>query len=124
MIDHVSIPVGDLRKSSAFYEATLSEIGFKLMASKEHTVGFGKKYPEFWLNLRKNLTDKNISDGFHVCLRADSIEQINAFYTMALSLGASANGEPGFRKEYSNNYYAAFIMDFDGNRIEVVTFTN
>jgi catechol 2,3-dioxygenase-like lactoylglutathione lyase family enzyme len=124
MIDHVSISVRDLERSATFYEATLAEVGFKKLASRTHTVGFGKKYPELWLNVRPNLAPGQLSDGFHVCVRAASIDQVKAFFRTAITLGGKADGEPGFRPEYSDNYYAAFITDFDGNRIEVVTFTD
>lgn len=123
MIDHVSIPVRNLEKSAAFYESILTEVGIKKLTARANTVGFGKKYPEFWLNVRPSITHDNISDGFHVCLRARNTEQVNAFFRTAIALGGKADGEPGLRKEYNDNYYAAFITDFDGNRVEVVTFT-
>lgn len=120
MIDHVSIPVRDLTESTAFYESVLSEIGFAKLMEKPATVGFGKKYPEFWLNHRPD--GHGIGDGFHVCLRTRTADQVRNFHTRALALGARSDGEPGFRPEYSESYYAAFILDRDGNRIEVVTF--
>ena len=123
MIDHVSIAVKDLDVSTKFYEELLSVIGFSKLIEKKGTVGFGKKYPEFWLNERKNLNDSQISDGFHVCLRAASVELVNNFYNKAIELSARSGGEPGLREEYSATYYAAFIIDNDGNKIEVVTFT-
>ena len=123
MIDHVSIPVRDLERSAAFYEAILAEVNIKKLAQRTHTVGFGKRYPELWLNVRPTVAREQLSDGFHVCLRAASIEHVQAFFRTAMALGGKADGAPGFRQEYSDNYYAAFILDFDGNRIEVVTFT-
>lgn len=122
MIDHVSIPVKNLQESTDFYQQIFDPIGFKLMIEKQGTVGFGKKYPEFWLNERANLDSVNVSDGFHVCLRTASKESVQAFYDTALALGAAADGEPGYRDEYAPTYYAAFVKDRDGNRIEVVTF--
>jgi catechol 2,3-dioxygenase-like lactoylglutathione lyase family enzyme len=124
MIDHVSIPVSKLSESSEFYKSVLSELGLELLVSKEATVGFGKKYPEFWLNERLSHSPESTSDGFHVCLRAASVEQVNAFHKQALACGGKSNGEPGFRKQYSGSYYAAFIQDLDGNRIEAVTFVS
>lgn len=122
MIDHVSIPVKDLQESKAFYEQILDCIGFKLLIEKAGTVGFGKKYAEFWLNERPNHNAEDANDGFHVCLRTASAENVETFYETALAQGATVDGEPGYRDEYSPTYYAAFIKDKDGNRIEVVTF--
>jgi predicted lactoylglutathione lyase len=122
MIDHISIPVRDFAKSSKFYKVVLSQLGHELLVSEESTVGFGKKYPEFWLNERVSHASGSVADGFHICLRASSVAQVNEFYSTALSNGGISYGEPGIRQQYSNNYYAAFIQDFDGNRIEAVTF--
>ena len=123
MIDHVSIPVCDLDRSSRFYTAVLSILGFQKLAQKEGTVGYGKKYPEFWINQRSGPTAGQISDGFHVCLRARSVDIVQSFCEAARKLDGQIDGEPGYREEYTHNYYAAFVTDPDGNRIEVVTFT-
>ena len=64
----------------------------------------------------------HISDGFRVCLRARTTDQVRDFYTTATALGATSDGDPGFRPEYSNRYHAAFIRDPDVNGTEVVTF--
>jgi catechol 2,3-dioxygenase-like lactoylglutathione lyase family enzyme len=80
MIDHVSISVRALERSAAFYEAILAEVGIKKLVSRSRTIGFGKKYPEFWLNERPNVASEQLSDGFHVCLRAASIEHVQAFF--------------------------------------------
>ena len=63
-------------------------------------------------------------DGFHVCLRALSIQQVEAFFKTAIELGACSEGAPGFREQYDNAYYAAFMIDNDGNKVEVVTFVD
>ena len=93
MIDHVSIPVRDLTESTAFYESVLSEIGFAKLMEKPGTVGFGQKYPEFWLNHRSD--GHGISEGFHVCLRTRTTDQVRDFHTRALALGAQSDGAPG-----------------------------
>lgn len=121
MIDHVSIGVRDLAKAVALYEPLLSTLGHRKLTEEPGTVGFGKKYPEFWLNHRPNLAPQN-DNGTHVCLRCESMDAVNAFHATALAHGANSSGAPGLRPEYSENYYAAFITDTDGNKIEVVTF--
>jgi catechol 2,3-dioxygenase-like lactoylglutathione lyase family enzyme len=122
MIDHVSIGVGDLVAAAAFYEQVLSAIGLQKLIVRETTVGFGKSYPEFWLNARPGMASAAADSGSHLCLRASSQAQVDDFYEVALALGAESDGAPGIRPEYSDAYYAAFIRDADGNRIEAVTF--
>ena len=121
MIDHVSITVSDLARSTAFYAKILMPLGHKKLVTRATTVGFGKKYPEFWLNQRE--AEKNPS-GTHIALRARDREAVDAFYAAALAGGGACDGPPGFREAYSPRYYAAFIRDPDSNRIEAVTFVD
>lgn len=122
VIDHVSLPVRDLEQSTKFYESVLSKIGFKKLIEMPVTVGFGRKHPEFWLNHRPEMNERGLDEGFHVCLRARTIDAVQAFHEAATAAGAESDGAPGPRPQYSDRYYAAFIRDRDGNRIEVVTF--
>jgi catechol 2,3-dioxygenase-like lactoylglutathione lyase family enzyme len=122
VIDHVSLSVSDLARSVTFYESVLSKIGFKKLIEMPSTAGFGRKYPELWLNHRPTTDKHGAGDGFHVCLRARTVDEVNAFHEAAMAAGAENDGEPGPRLQYSANYYAAFIRDPDGNRLEVVTF--
>jgi catechol 2,3-dioxygenase-like lactoylglutathione lyase family enzyme len=120
MIDHISIGVRDLEKARRFYAAVLATLGFTQLREWPTAVGYGKKYPEFWINHRPDLV---VSDtGVHVCLRAPSTDAVDAFHAAALRAGASSDGAPGPRHEYVAGYYAAFIRDADGNRIEAITF--
>lgn len=121
MIDHVSIGVRDLKRSAELYTAALLPLGHLALTSRETTIGFGKKYPELWLNHRPGLSWPADS-GMHVCLRASSIEAVQGFFEAALAAGARADGAPGLRPEYHAQYYAAFVRDLDENLIEVVTF--
>lgn len=123
MIDHISIPVKNLAAAELFYTSVLAVIGYELIKRSPGTIGYGKKYPEFWLNERPAVKLNEISDGFHVCLRASSPEKVRDFYQAAIINGGISDGDPGYRAEYKQNYYAAFIKDPDGNKIEVVTFT-
>ena len=68
------------------------------------------------------MTTPDPSGGVHICLRAPNTEAVDAFHTAALQAGGQSDGAPGLRPEYNAAYYAAFIRDPDGNRIEVVTF--
>ena len=87
------------------------------------TIGFGKKYPEFWLNERRAMTPVDPDSGTHICLRAPSVEAVQAFHAAALAGGGTSDGAPGPRPEYTAGYYAAFMRDPEGNKIEAVTFT-
>jgi catechol 2,3-dioxygenase-like lactoylglutathione lyase family enzyme len=123
MIDHVSIPVRDLAAAARFYEPVLASLGMtKLREWPDAAIGFGKDYPEFWLNKRTGMALVPNDSGTHICLRAREQAAVDAFYAAALAAGGSSDGAPGFRKHYSDNYYAAFFRDPDGNRIEAVTF--
>jgi catechol 2,3-dioxygenase-like lactoylglutathione lyase family enzyme len=123
MIDHISIAVRDLRRGEPFYTALLAPLGMtKLREWPDAAIGFGKKYPEFWINRRDAMNRVADDSGVHICLRAPDRAAVDAFHAAALKAGGTSDGAPGFRAEYHDNYYAAFIRDPDGNRIEAVTF--
>ncbi len=122
MIDHVSIPVRRLAESADFYERVLRTIGLARLVDRRSTVGFGKKYPEFWLNARPDMAKVPEDTGNHVCLRAPNEASVRAFHARALAAGGRDAGEPGLRKASMTVYYGAFIFDLDGNKIEAVTF--
>lgn len=123
MIDHVSIAVRDLKTSAAFYEAVLAPLGLaKLVDRAPATIGFGKKYPEFWLNAREGLAPQPETTGAHVCLRAPGAAAVRAFHEAALANGGKTAGDPGPRQAAFTTYLGAFIFDPDGNKIEAVYF--
>jgi catechol 2,3-dioxygenase-like lactoylglutathione lyase family enzyme len=122
MIDHISVGVSDLERSARFYEATLATLGLSRLVTRPATIGFGKAYPEFWINLRANMTPVEPESGTHICLRAKSTGDVDAFHAAALKSGGKSDGAPGLRPHDRVRYYAAFVTDPDGNRIEAVTF--
>lgn len=122
MIDHVSITVSDLIASGLFYSAVLEPLGLSQLVERENTIGFGKRYPEFWLNVRQKAEMSPVNTGHHVCLRARSREAVDAFHRIALANGGEDDGAPGEREAAVTTYYGAFFRDPDGNRIEAVTF--
>ena len=122
MIDHVSVGVSDLQRSARFYELALAPLGLSKLVTRPATIGFGKAYPEFWINLRADMTQVAPDSGVHICLRAKSTGEIDAFHAAALNAGGQSDGGPGLRPHDRVRYYAAFIRDPDGNRIEAVTF--
>ena len=127
MIDHVSIAVRDLERASTFYAATLAPLGYAKLEARTTTVGFGKRYAELWLNHRPGMAvpvdDRDGGNGgAHVCLRAPSTAAVDGFHAAALAAGGASDGAPGLRPQHGEGYYAAFIRDPDGNRIEALTF--
>ena len=122
MIDHLSIGVRYLERSARFYETTLAPLGLSPLVRRPATVGFGKSYPEFWINLRAEMAQVAPDSGVHICLRAKSAGEVDAFHAAALKAGGRSDGAPGLRPHDRVRYYAAFIVDPDGNRIEAVTF--
>jgi catechol 2,3-dioxygenase-like lactoylglutathione lyase family enzyme len=122
MIDHISVGVSDLDRGARFYEATLAALGLTRLVTRPATVGFGKNYPEFWINLRAGMAKVAPESGTHICLRARTTAEVDAFHAAALDAGGVSDGPPGLRPHDRVKYYAAFVIDPDGNRIEAVTF--
>ena len=122
MIDHISVAVRDLERSARFYEAAVAPLGLSRLVTRPATVGFGKSYPEFWINLRGNMAPVEQGSGAHICLRAKSTGEVDAFHAAALNAAGRSDGAPGLRPHDRVRYYAAFVIDPDGNRIEAVTF--
>jgi catechol 2,3-dioxygenase-like lactoylglutathione lyase family enzyme len=122
MIDHVSVSVSDLDRSAVFYEAVLGVLGYSRLEVRAATIAFGKKYSEFWINHRPWMKPVDEDSGMHIALRASSEQMVEAFYAAALAHGGMSDGEPRLRPQHGDGYYAAFIRDPDGNRIEAVTF--
>ncbi|HXN70731.1 MAG TPA: VOC family protein [Bradyrhizobium sp.] len=122
MIDHISVGVRDLDLAARFYETALAPLGLSRLVTRPATIGFGKSYPEFWINLRAGMKQVAPESGVHICLRAKSAADVDAFHAAALSAGGRSDGAPGLRPHDRVRYYAAFVIDPDGNRIEAVTF--
>jgi catechol 2,3-dioxygenase-like lactoylglutathione lyase family enzyme len=122
MIDHISLQVSDLAKSTAFYQAVLEPLGLAKMFEFDGRVAFGKRYPELWLNLRANRPRAQDDPGAHVALRAPSEEAVRAFHAAALAHGGRDDGAPGPRPAALTTYFGAFVLDPDGNKIEAVNF--
>src|SRR5271165_4343927 len=90
MIDHVSICVRDLEQATRFYQVVLGTIGYKQLLVRPGTAGFGKTYPEFWINLRQKMTPIEADSGSHVALRAPTVAAVDAFHAAALAAGGNA----------------------------------
>jgi catechol 2,3-dioxygenase-like lactoylglutathione lyase family enzyme len=122
MLDHASIAVRDLAASAAAYARILAPLGLSKLVERPATVGFGKAYPEFWLNARPSMAPVAADTGSHLCLRAPDEAAVRAFHAIALELGCTSAGDPGPRQAAMTTYFGAFIYDRDGNKLEAVTF--
>ena len=122
MLDHVSVGVSDLERAAWFYEPTFATLGLTKLLTRPATIGFGKAYPEFWINLRAAMAPVAPESGVHICLRAKSTGEVDAFHAAALDAGGRSDGAPGPRPHDRVRYYAAFVLDPYGNRIMAVTF--
>jgi catechol 2,3-dioxygenase-like lactoylglutathione lyase family enzyme len=124
MIDHVSLAVSNLERAVPFYESAFAPLGMSKLVTRPAMVGFGKSYPEVWINLRSGMPRLPPDSGAHICLRAKSTGEVDAFHAAALAAGATSESQPSLRPHDRVRYYATFVVDPDGNRIEAVTFLN
>lgn len=119
MIDHLSIGVSDLVKSAAYYDAVLAALGFKRQLEVEGAIGYGEKAPTFWIGVSPG-GGPAAPRGFHIAFRAADRAAVEAFHLAAIDGGGDDAGKPGLRPHYHPNYYAAFVLDPDGHKIEAV----
>jgi catechol 2,3-dioxygenase-like lactoylglutathione lyase family enzyme len=117
MYDHIGLRVKDLDASTRFYEAVLAPLGHVLASRDETGAGLGPKgAPALWLALARQ--EKNT--GTHIAFRAKDRASVDGFYAAGLKAGGKDNGGPGPRPDYGPTYYAAFLIDPDGNNVEAV----
>jgi catechol 2,3-dioxygenase-like lactoylglutathione lyase family enzyme len=121
MISHVSIGVKDLARSRKFYDATLKPLGYKCLMEGAEYLGYGATEPELWVMAVKHPVMPNAESGLHFCFEAKRRSDVDSFHHAATATGGKDNGEPGIRKDYGDNYYAAFVIDPDGYRLEAYT---
>jgi catechol 2,3-dioxygenase-like lactoylglutathione lyase family enzyme len=121
MLHHLSFAVTDLKRSSAFYDASLSALGYVRLWTDETAIGYGSSGSDdkFAIKLRSSGVTVP-GEGFHVAFAAPSREAAASFYEAALAHGGTDNGGVGLHPEYGRGYYAAFVIDPDGYRIEAV----
>ena len=120
MYDHIGLRVKDMDASRRFYAAVLAPLGFVPGSSGDGYAGFGPKdAPGLWLHAHKGST----GSGAHLCFKAPSRAAVEKFHGEGLKAGGKDNGKPGPRADYGPRYYAAFLVDPDGNNVEAVCFT-
>jgi catechol 2,3-dioxygenase-like lactoylglutathione lyase family enzyme len=126
VIDHVEIRVGDLPASRRLYEAALAELGFSVVSEGEFEgdayVLFGRPgSDDFGLHTVGSKPGRDrVTTGAHIAFTAPDADAVKRWYEAALRQGGTDNGPPGLRPEYSGHYFAAFVLDLDGNNVEAV----
>jgi catechol 2,3-dioxygenase-like lactoylglutathione lyase family enzyme len=118
MFDHVSIGVRDTARSKAFYDAALKPLGYACLSESEGSLGYGGKSVALWVNAAERPVPPDMKSGLHFCFAAPTRKSVDAFHAAALAAGGRDNGAPGLRADYGPNYYAAFVIDPDGYRME------
>jgi catechol 2,3-dioxygenase-like lactoylglutathione lyase family enzyme len=117
-IDHLTVPVGDYESGKRFFEQALRPLGFVVLldwADRRRTyLGLERAPSSLWL------AESNAAGSLELSLAADDPEAVDAFHTAAVEAGGRTEWPPGIRPEYSNEYYAARVLDPDGNAIEAV----
>jgi catechol 2,3-dioxygenase-like lactoylglutathione lyase family enzyme len=118
MINHVSIGVRDVAKAKTFYDAALKPLGYSCLSQGDASLGYGSRMVALWIGASANPVPADPHSGLHFCFTAPTRKSVDAFHKAALAAGGIDNGKPGLRADYSDTYYAAFVVDPDGYRIE------
>ena len=122
MLGHLSLGVSDLERSGRFYDAVFAPLGIVRVWGSDRGFGYGEPGGPDRVALFPQDTTERLAagPGFHLAFRAPSHEVVDAFHAAALANGGTSEGAPGLREHYSPTYYAAFVRDPDGHKLEVV----
>ena len=118
MISHVSIGIRDLARTKRFYDAALTPLGYTCLSQGDDSLGYGRESVAFWISVAAQPVPADTKSGLHFCVSAPTRASVDEFHAGALTAGGRDNGKPGLRPDYDANYYAAFVVDPDGYRIE------
>jgi catechol 2,3-dioxygenase-like lactoylglutathione lyase family enzyme len=118
MIDHISIGVRDVARSKRFYDAALKPLGYTCLSQSPGSLGYGRDAVALWIGAAERPVPADEKSGLHFCFGASTRNSVEAFHAAALDAGGRDNGKPGLRADYGADYYAAFVVDPDGYRLE------
>lgn len=118
MINHVSIGVRDIARTKRFYDAALKPLGYGRLSDGDGSLGYGRDAVAFWISASDQPVPANAKSGLHFCFDAPDRKSVDAFHAAALKAGGRDNGKPGLRADYGPDYYAGFVIDPDGYRLE------
>jgi catechol 2,3-dioxygenase-like lactoylglutathione lyase family enzyme len=124
LLDHASLTVRDLARAKPFYQAVMQALGATLAYERDDAIGFGERNRPHddrhtYLSICASPSAQP-DPRRHWCLRANSKEEVHAFHAAGLAAGGTDEGKPGLRSHYHPEYYAAFLADPEGNRLEAV----
>ena len=120
LVSHVSVGVSDVSRAGLFYDAILAPLGARRVLEHGVGIGYGRNFPEFWVGQPHDGRRATAGNGTHVCFNAHDVEAVAAFHRAGLAAGGFDDGAPGPRPEYAPGYYAAFLRDPDGNKVEAM----
>ena len=120
LLGHLSFGVADLGRSTAFYDAIMPALGYRRVWTSAKGVGYGLEPGKDKLALFPREDASPPGPGFHLAFDAGSQAAVDAFHAAALDAGGTCNGPPGLRPHYGETYYAAFVIDPDGYRLEAL----
>ena len=118
MFSHIMIGANDLEASKKFYDAALGALGYKCLSAGDTSLGYGDQGVSLWIGQAKAPVKADPDSNLHFCFTAASRKAVDAFHKAALKAGGKDNGKPGLRADYGPGYYAAFVVDPEGYRIE------
>jgi catechol 2,3-dioxygenase-like lactoylglutathione lyase family enzyme len=120
MLNHISLGVADIARSRRFYDAVLQPLGLACTSPGDSSLGYGTAAGAIplWLLAAKKPVAADPQNGLHLCFDAPDRRAVDAFHAAALMAGGADNGAPGLRDDYGAHYYAAFVIDPDGYRLE------
>jgi len=122
MIHHVSVGANDLERARAFYDPLMALLGLRLTFEDGKSFGYGTGDTLFSVETPVDGTAASAGNGVHVAFQASDRAMVRRFHELALANGGTSDGAPGPRPDYDANYFAAFVRDPDGNKIEALTF--
>ncbi len=120
MLSHLSLSVVDLPRAMAFWDAAVSPLGYTRVWTVETAAGYGVPDGNDRLALKLFPQPPDPGPGFHIALRAPTRESVAAFHAAGVEHGGTDHGPPGLRPQYGPGYFAAFVIDPDGHRVEAV----
>lgn len=118
MFNHISIGVRDIARAKRFYDAALKPLEYTRLHESVGSLGYGHDGVALWISASERPVLADTASGLHFCLDAPTRKSVDAFHGAGLRAGGHDNGKPGLRADYGENYYAAFVIDPDGYRLE------
>lgn len=126
VISHITLGTNDIERAGGFYDKVLGVLGFERLPKPPGKPPAYEKggMPTIYLYPPEDGRPATWGNGTHVAFVAETNEAVRAFHQAALRLGGSCEGEPGRRPHYGDNYYAAYVRDPDGNKLQAVCYAD